>query len=119
QTSCVRSVAADAIVCTPCLPVYIDAADVCVLVDADDNTYIECASGIAVTSVGASNKRLADAIAKAAAEFTHSCFMVSPYQSYVEVCEKLNQLTPGDHDKKSVLLNSGAERSEERRVGNE
>src|SRR5699024_1503900 len=80
-----------------------------VLVDADDNSYIDFASGIAVTSVGASNKRVADAIAKAAAEFTHSCFMVSPYQSYVEVCEKLNQLTPGDHDKKSVLLNSGAE----------
>ena len=48
-------------------------------------------------------------MAKAAAQFTHTCFMVSPYESYVAVCEKLNQLTPGDHEKKSVLLNSGAE----------
>ena len=96
-----------------------------------------------MTSVGASNKRVAEAVAKAAAKFTHTCFMVSPYESYVAVCEKLNQLTPGDHEKKSVLLNSGAEavenavkiarkytgknavavfdygRSEERRVGKE
>lgn len=104
-----RREAAVARALTPGLPGYVVAADGGVLVDADDNSYIDFASGIAVTSVGASNKRVTDAIAKAAAEFTHSCFMVSPYQSYVEVCEKLNQLTPGDHEKKSVLLNSGAE----------
>ena len=93
----------------PGLPGYIVAADGGVLVDADDNSFIDFASGIAVTSVGASNERVAAAIAKAATEFTHTSFMVSPYESYVAVCEKLNQLTPGDHAKKSVLLNSGAE----------
>ena len=104
-----RREAAIARALTPGLPGYVVAADGGVLVDADDNSYIDFASGIAVTSVGASNKRVADAVAKAAAEFTHTCFMVSPYESYVAVCEKLNQLTPGDHEKKSVLLNSGAE----------
>lgn len=104
-----RREAAIARALTPGLPGYVVAADGGVLVDADDNSYIDFASGIAVTSVGASNKRVADAVAKAAAEFTHTSFMVSPYESYVAVCEKLNQLTPGDHEKKSVLLNSGAE----------
>ena len=104
-----RREAAIARALTPGLPGYVVAADGGVLVDADDNSYIDFASGIAVTSVGASNKRVTDAVAKAAAQFTHTCFMVSPYESYVAVCEKLNQLTPGDHEKKSVLLNSGAE----------
>ena len=104
-----RREAAIARALTPGLPGYVVAADGGVLVDADDNSYIDFASGIAVTSVGASNKRVAEAVAKAAAQFTHTCFMVSPYESYVAVCEKLNQLTPGDHEKKSVLLNSGAE----------
>ncbi|MGP5379733.1 4-aminobutyrate--2-oxoglutarate transaminase [Corynebacterium casei] len=104
-----RREAAIARALTPGLPGYVVAADGGVLVDADDNSYIDFASGIAVTSVGASNKRVADAVSKAAAQFTHTCFMVSPYESYVAVCEKLNQLTPGDHEKKSVLLNSGAE----------
>jgi 4-aminobutyrate aminotransferase/(S)-3-amino-2-methylpropionate transaminase len=43
------------------------------------------------------------------ARFTHTCFMVTPYESYVAVCEALNRLTPGDHEKRSMLVNSGAE----------
>ena len=41
--------------------------------------------------------------------FTHTCFMVAPYESYVAVCEQLNALTPGDFEKRSALFNSGAE----------
>ncbi len=93
----------------PGLPGYIVAADGGVLVDADDNSYIDFASGIAVTSVGAANPRVTKAIADSAAQFTHTCFMVSGYESYVAVCEKLNELTPGDHAKKSALFNTGAE----------
>ncbi|GAA1473996.1 4-aminobutyrate--2-oxoglutarate transaminase [Corynebacterium felinum] len=93
----------------PGLPGYVVDADGGVLVDIDGNSYIDFASGIAVTSVGASNPAVATAVAEAASHFTHTCFMVSPYESYVEVAEKLNELTPGDHEKKSVLLNSGAE----------
>ena len=43
------------------------------------------------------------------AAFTHTCFMITPYDGYVDVCAKLAQLTPGDHAKKSALFNSGAE----------
>ena len=43
------------------------------------------------------------------ADFTHTCFMVTPYEEYVAVCEKLADLTPGDHEKRSALFNSGAE----------
>lgn len=94
---------------SPGLPGYVVAGDGGVLEDADGNSFIDFASGIAVTSVGASNEKVAAAAADAASKFTHTSFMVSPYESYVAVCEKLNELTPGDFAKKSFLLNSGAE----------
>lgn len=94
---------------SPGLPGYVVAGDGGVLVDADENSWIDFAAGIAVTSVGASNERVANAVAEAAKQFTHTSFMVSPYESYVAVCEKLNELAPGDFEKKSFLLNSGAE----------
>ncbi|WKD60349.1 5-aminovalerate aminotransferase DavT [Corynebacterium ciconiae DSM 44920] len=94
---------------SPGLPGFVVDADGGVLVDADGNSFIDFASGIAVTSVGASNKKVAKAVSESVTHFTHTSFMVSPYESYVAVCEKLAELTPGDHPKKSVLLNSGAE----------
>lgn len=94
---------------TPNLPAYIVDADGGVLVDADGNSFIDLASGIAVTTVGASNQAVVDAVSEAAAHFTHTCFMISPYESYIQVAEKLAELTPGDHDKRTVLFNSGAE----------
>ena len=94
---------------SPGLPGYVVEGDGGVLVDADGNAFIDFASGIAVTSVGASNEKVAAAVADAAGKFTHTSFMVSPYESYVAVCEKLNELTPGGFAKKSFLLNSGAE----------
>jgi 4-aminobutyrate aminotransferase / (S)-3-amino-2-methylpropionate transaminase / 5-aminovalerate transaminase len=70
---------------------------------------IDLGSGIAVVTVGNSAPRVAEAVANQAAAFTHTCFMVTPYAGYVEVAEALNRITPGDHDKRSVLFNSGAE----------
>ncbi|MDO4908899.1 MAG: 4-aminobutyrate--2-oxoglutarate transaminase [Corynebacterium sp.] len=93
----------------PGLPGYVTDGDGGVLLDADGNQYIDFASGIAVTSVGASNKAVAEAVAAQAASLTHTCFMVSPYAGYVEVAKELAALTPGDFPKKTVLLNSGAE----------
>ena len=55
------------------------------------------------------NSARVDRVTEQVARFTHTCFMVAPYQGYVEVCEELNRLTPGDHDKRSALFNSGAE----------
>ncbi|MHB1434177.1 MAG: aminotransferase class III-fold pyridoxal phosphate-dependent enzyme, partial [Streptosporangiaceae bacterium] len=91
------------------LPVFVTAAGGGVLVDADGNSLIDFGSGIAVTSVGNSAEAVVSRVTEQVAKFTHTCFMVAPYQGYVEVCEELNRLTPGTHEKRSALFNSGAE----------
>src|ERR1700690_525562 len=91
------------------LPVYVTDAGGGVIVDADGNTLIDFGAGIAVVSVGNAAPRVAARVAEQVARFNHTCFMVTPYEGYVEVCEALNRLTPGDHDKRSALFNSGAE----------
>ncbi|MGI8336471.1 4-aminobutyrate--2-oxoglutarate transaminase [Actinomadura scrupuli] len=91
------------------LPVYITDAGGGVVVDVDGNSLIDFGSGIAVTSVGNANPRVVRRVRDQVGRFTHTCFMVTPYESYVSVCEALNRLTPGDHDKRSFLVNSGAE----------
>lgn len=91
------------------LPVYVVAAGGGILVDADGNQLIDFGSGIAVTTVGNSAPAVVDAVTQQVAAFTHTCFMVTPYEGYVRVAEELNRLTPGDHEKRSVLFNSGAE----------
>src|SRR3954452_15382209 len=91
------------------LPVFIDRAGGGILVDVDGNALIDLGSGIAVVSVGNAAPRVVAAVQEQVERFTHTCFMVTPYESYVEVCEALNRLTPGDHAKRSMLVNSGAE----------
>ena len=91
------------------LPVYVERAGGGVIVDVDGNSFIDLASGIAVTSVGNAAPAVTRAVASQAADFTHTCFMVAPYEEYVAVCEALARLTPGDHEKRSVMVNSGAE----------
>ncbi|WP_067563477.1 4-aminobutyrate--2-oxoglutarate transaminase [Nocardia acidivorans] len=91
------------------VPVFAADADGGVIVDVDGNSLIDLGSGIAVTSVGASNPAVAAAISEQAAHFAHTCFMITPYDGYVRVAEELAALTPGDHDKRTVLFNSGAE----------
>jgi len=91
------------------LPVFITAAGGGVLVDADGNSLIDFGSGIAVVSVGNSAPRVAERVREQAARFTHTCFMVTPYEGYVAVCEELARRTPGGHEKRSALFNSGAE----------
>ena len=91
------------------LPVFIAAAGGGVLIDVDGNSLIDFGSGIAVTSVGNSAPRVVAGVQEQVARFTHTCFMVTPYEGYVAVCEELARRTPGDHDKRSALVNSGAE----------
>jgi 4-aminobutyrate aminotransferase/(S)-3-amino-2-methylpropionate transaminase len=91
------------------LPVFIAAAGGGVLVDVDGNSLIDLGSGIAVVSVGNAAPEVVRRVQKQVAAFTHTCFMVTPYEGYVEVCEMLARVTPGDHAKKSALFNSGAE----------
>jgi 4-aminobutyrate aminotransferase/(S)-3-amino-2-methylpropionate transaminase len=92
-----------------CSPVYVTGAGGGIVVDADGNSLIDLGSGIAVTTVGNANTYVAAGVAEQVAAFAHTCFMVTPYLGYVEVCEALNRLTPGDHAKRSALFNSGAE----------
>jgi 4-aminobutyrate aminotransferase/(S)-3-amino-2-methylpropionate transaminase len=91
------------------LPVFVAAAGGGILLDVDGNSLIDFGSGIAVVNVGNANPAVASAVAAQAAAFTHTCFMITPYEGYVAVCEALNRLTPGDHEKRSALFNSGAE----------
>lgn len=91
------------------VPIETVAAGGGVVVDADGNSLIDLGSGIAVTSLGNAHPRIVEAVQAQVAQFTHTCFMVSPYESYVAVAEALNRVTPGEHAKKSALFNSGAE----------
>src|SRR5215510_7862513 len=91
------------------LPVFVEAAGGGVVLDTDGNTLIDLGSGIAVTTVGNAAPSVVSRVQEQVAAFTHTCFMITPYDGYVDVCEQLAQLTPGDHPKKSALFNSGAE----------
>lgn len=91
------------------MPVYAARAFGGIVEDVDGNRLIDLGSGIAVTTVGNASPRVVEAVASQAAEFTHTCFMVTPYEGYVAVAEALNRLTPGDGDKRSALFNSGSE----------
>jgi len=90
-------------------PISAVAAGGGVVIDADGNSLIDLGSGIAVTGVGNAHPAVVAAIQEQAARFTHTCFMVSPYEGYVAVAEALNRIAPGDFPKKSALFNSGAE----------
>ena len=90
-------------------PVVIERASDAILLDIDGNQIIDLGSGIGVTGVGNAAQRVVDRVIDQVQAFTHTCFTVAPYLGYIEVCEKLNAMTPGSFKKKSILLNSGAE----------
>ena len=90
-------------------PVVIERAHGAILEDLDGNRLIDFGSGIGVTNVGSTNDRVVKRVIDQVQSLTHTCFTVAPYMGYIEVCELLNELTPGTHAKKSMLVNSGAE----------
>jgi 4-aminobutyrate aminotransferase/(S)-3-amino-2-methylpropionate transaminase len=104
-----RKAAAVSVGVSTALPVYVERAGGGILVDIDGNSLIDFGSGIAVTTVGNAAPRVVERVREQVADFTHTCFMITPYAGYVEVAEALNRLTPGDHEKRSALFNSGAE----------
>jgi 4-aminobutyrate aminotransferase/(S)-3-amino-2-methylpropionate transaminase len=91
------------------LPVFIERAEGGILLDVDGNRIIDFASGIAVTSVGATNTFVQARVAAQLDRFTHTCFMVTEYEGFTEVCRWLNAHTPGTFDKRSALFSTGAE----------
>lgn len=96
------------------LPVYVERAEGSVLVDVDGNHLLDLGSGIAVVNVGHAQPRVVARAQEQLAAFTHTCFMVTPYEGYVAVCEQLARLAPvrradGDGGVRAALFNTGAE----------
>src|SRR6202163_5124053 len=91
------------------MPVYVARAGGGIVEDVDGNRLIDLGSGIAVTTIGNAAPRVVEAVCAQAADFTHTCFMITPYEEYVAVAEQLNRLTPGGGEKRSALFNSGSE----------
>jgi 4-aminobutyrate aminotransferase/(S)-3-amino-2-methylpropionate transaminase len=88
---------------------FIQSAQGAVLRDVEGREFIDFAGGIAVMNVGHSHPKVVAAIKEQAEKFTHTCFMVNPYESAVKLAERLCRLTPGDFAKRAVFLNCGAE----------
>ena len=90
-------------------PFFAARAEGAELWDVEGNRYIDFAGGIAVMNVGHGHPRVKRAIAEQLERFTHTCYQVVPYESYVSLAEKINQLTPGSHAKKTAFFSTGAE----------
>lgn len=90
-------------------PVYVDRALNAELWDVDGNRYIDFGAGIAVTNTGHSHPKVVKAVVDQVQRFSHTCVMVNPYESSVELAEHLNRLAPGPTPKKSIFISTGAE----------
>ena len=90
-------------------PVYVERALGSEIWDVEGNRYIDFGTGIAVCSAGHSHPKIVAAVAEQLQRFSHTCVMVTPYDSAVRLAEKLNVLAPGDSKKKSVFVTTGAE----------
>jgi 4-aminobutyrate aminotransferase len=89
--------------------IYVAKAENSELWDVDGRRYVDFAAGIAVLNTGHRHPKIMAAVAEQARAFTHTCFHVASYESYVRLAERLNALAPGDFAKKTLFLNSGAE----------
>jgi len=89
--------------------VFAAKADGAIIEDVDGNRYIDFAGGIGVMNIGHTRPEVTRAIAEQAAKFTHTCFSVMMYESYIALAERLVKLTPGEFPKKALFFNSGAE----------
>ncbi len=81
-------------------PLYVEKAENAHVWDVEGNKYIDFAAGIAVTNTGHSNKRISEAVKAQLDNFSHTCALVTPYASFIELAEKLTQVAPGESDKK-------------------
>lgn len=89
--------------------IYAARAENAELWDVDGKRFIDFAAGIAVNNTGHRHPKVMAAVAQQAEAFTHTCFHVAPYEGYVALAERLNAATPGDFDKKTMLVTTGAE----------
>ncbi|HEX9585407.1 MAG TPA: aminotransferase class III-fold pyridoxal phosphate-dependent enzyme, partial [Gammaproteobacteria bacterium] len=89
--------------------VFADRAENAELWDVEGKRYLDFAGGIGVLNTGHRHPRVMAAVEAQMKRFTHTCFHVAPYEPYVALAERLNALAPGNHDKKTLLVNTGAE----------
>jgi 4-aminobutyrate aminotransferase / (S)-3-amino-2-methylpropionate transaminase / 5-aminovalerate transaminase len=90
-------------------PVYVARAQDAWLEDVDGNRYLDFAGGIGCLNTGHRSEPVTMAIEEQLQKFLHTCVQVTPYESYVRLAERMNEITPGDFLKKTFFLNSGAE----------
>ena len=90
-------------------PIFVAGGEGAEVTDVDGNRFIDLAGGLGVLNVGRNNPRVLQAVREQVDRYIHECFHVSMYEEYVELAEALNRVTPGDHEKKTMLANSGAE----------
>ncbi|MCA1941259.1 MAG: 4-aminobutyrate--2-oxoglutarate transaminase [Caenispirillum bisanense] len=91
------------------LPVFTERAENAEIWDVEGKRYIDFAGGIAVLNTGHMHPKVKAAVAGQLDKFSHTCFQVTPYESYVVLAEKLNALVPGNSPKKTLFLTTGAE----------
>ena len=89
--------------------VVVKSAEGAIVHDIDGNTLIDMAGGIGMLNAGHCPPHVVEAIQKQAASYIHTCALVATYEPYIELCERLNAITPGTFTKKTLLSNSGAE----------
>ncbi|MDO5657817.1 MAG: 4-aminobutyrate--2-oxoglutarate transaminase [Paracoccus sp. (in: a-proteobacteria)] len=89
--------------------IYADRAENAEIWDRDGNRYIDFAAGIAVVNTGHRHPKVIAAVAEQLGRFTHTCHQVVPYENYVALAERLNDLVPGDFPKKTIFATTGAE----------
>ena len=90
-------------------PIYVKRAENAEMWDVEGNRYIDFGAGIAVVNTGHSHPKIKTAVQAQLENFSHTCVMVTPYDSAVMLAEKLNALAPGDTPKKSIFVTTGAE----------
>ncbi len=90
-------------------PVFVARAEGARLWDVDGREYLDFAGGIGVMNVGHGHPRVLQAVRAQLGRFTHACFQVTPYETYVRLAERLSALAPGSFPKKTIFLTTGAE----------
>jgi 4-aminobutyrate aminotransferase/(S)-3-amino-2-methylpropionate transaminase len=90
-------------------PIYVAKAEDAWLEDVDDNRYIDFAGGIGCANAGHRQRPVVDAIRTQLDKFLHTCVQVTPYERYIRLAERMNEVTPGKFPKKTLFVNSGAE----------
>lgn len=90
-------------------PIFVQRAENATVWDVEGRQYIDFAGGIAVLNTGHRHPKVVDAVRRQLEQFTHTCFQVLAYEPYVELCERLNAMVPGDFAKKTLLVTTGSE----------